>query len=280
MGSIIVSNHIKTSAVAAPPYLFVNNSNWKPDLTSHGYNADEDLSNDFGEIASLFLHLSQSFQDNFVGLHHYRRSFTNAREVKCTKHVAKLDFSDTEFLQEQQISNLDWELRLARFDIILSAKQSVKTFGISNLYEHFTKFHRAEHIEHADAIISRLDPSLPSFTDYLINMSAMSFYNMNISKRAVSAELSDFLQSVLLPMSMEVNPRGEHYQPRWAGFLSERLLDFWVEANHQKSKLSVDYAGVLIADKPGSKTIPRWVKDNNQMRKVFLGLKGKTFLTS
>lgn len=275
MGSIIVSTHIKTNTVATPPYLFVNNSNWKLDLTSHGYRAEEDLNNDFGEIASLFFHLSQSSQDSFVGLNHYRRSFTNSRKVKCTKHTKKLDFSDELFLQEHQISNADWELRLTRFDIILSAKQSVKSFGISNLYEHFTKFHRAEHIELADAIISGLDPSLPSFTDYLMNKSAMSFYNMNVSKRAVGAELSDFLQGVLLPMSMEVNPRGEYYQPRWAGYLSERLLDFWVEANRQKSRLSVDYAGTLIADKPGSRKIPRWVKDNNHMRKIFLDLKGR-----
>jgi hypothetical protein len=273
VGSIVVSTHFKPDNVALHPFLFVNNSNWQPSLTHFGYPSREVLCNDFGEVASLFHYRSHGFQGNYVGLQHYRRAFTNSPEVRYTKHIPKLDFSDELFIRKQQITDEDWELRLKRFDIVLSAKQSVKTFGISSLYEHFTKFHKGQQVEYADSIISALDHKLPSFTDYLKNRNSMSFYNMNVSRMEVGVELSDFLEAILLPMTKELHPGSEYYQPRWAGYLSERLLDYWVETRNEKSKLTVGYLGTLIADKPDSKWVPRWAKDNGYVRKIHLGLK-------
>lgn len=187
----------------------------KPALGYQGDDVGDNISAknpDYCELTALYW-AWKNLQADYIGLVHYRRYFCGSG-IDGEKQFAKI------------ANAKDIERLLGEADIIVPKKRH---YYVESIYSHYAHAHRKSDLDLVGAIIKEKYPKyLPAFENLKKRKSAHMF-NMLIMRRDILHEYCQWLFGVLFELEKRI---GNNHEPRVFGFLSERLLDVWLETNN------------------------------------------------
>ncbi|WPP08691.1 DUF4422 domain-containing protein [Pediococcus inopinatus] len=151
-----------------------------------------------------------------VGLVHYRRFLSLHR--KC---------SLSSILNENEINGI-----LKKVSIILPKKRN---YYIESNYSHYIHAHHKEPLDMTRKVIQEKYPEYVEFFDKVMVSNKAHMFNMFIMKRALFNNYVSWLFSILFEVEANIDISDYSKQEsRVFGYLSELLLDVWLEKNQIK----------------------------------------------
>lgn len=170
----------------------------------------------YNELTGLYW-AWKNLDDDILGLVHYRRYLGLHKSHNID-----------DILTEPQIDKL-----FKKADIILPKKRN---YWIETNYSHYVHAHRSEPIDAAKKVISEKYPEyLDSFNETM-NRKKGHILNMFIMKRDDFDSYCSWMFDILAEVDQLVDTTSySSYQKRFLGFVSERLLDVWVETNNKST---------------------------------------------
>ena len=152
-----------------------------------------------------------------LGLVHYRRYFRR-RNFFVSKKLKNIRTSE------------EIEKKLSKADFILPKKRH---YYIETNYYHYAHAHKAEPLDKTREIIARDYPSYLAAFDHRMKKRSGHYFNRFIGRKDIVKGYLDWLFAILLKLEKEIDLSSySEYDQRVFGFVSERLLDVYIEANH------------------------------------------------
>lgn len=180
------------------------------------------------ELTGLYW-LWKNRTDDYVGLSHYRRYFRQPLTgmAKLFPKLYKKDWqpiASDELIKE--MSMVDW--------IVAEPLD----FGKLNVYQQYEQAHFLGDLVTTRNIIQQLFPEfIPAF-DRVMEKNELSPFNMFYTKKSNMDSYCEWLFSILFELEKKIDfSNHEGYQVRVYGFLSERLLNVWLEFNNSRFKI-------------------------------------------
>lgn len=190
-----------------------------------GYLQDNTLENisnknaNYCELTALYW-LWKNDKSDYKGLVHYRRHFTY---LNCFS-----DFRTGKFelvLNEDELQKL-----LKKTDIILPKKRH---YYIESNYSHYAHAHYAKDLDLTREIIAEIYPNYIVAFDKVMKQTSAHMFNMMIMKSDKFDEYCKWLFDILFELEKRVDiSQYDAYEARIFGFISELLLDVWIETKH------------------------------------------------
>ncbi|MEY2923326.1 MAG: hypothetical protein RL108_1952 [Bacteroidota bacterium] len=209
------------------------------------------------ELTALYWAWKNLHEITTVGLCHYRRFF-DFSETKTANEITDV----TEDYFSNHFQNYCYqENKLEGFDIILP-KKIIKT---RSLYSHYSFSHLPEDFDILEKTVIALYPEYEaSFKKILFETNSFSPFNMFVASRELTADYANWLFTILEKVEQQIKISTNPYQERVLGFMSERLLNVYVDYN----QLKIMYLPVhFVAEKNKSKSLlkQKMVKYNNNI---------------
>ncbi|MBD5068713.1 MAG: DUF4422 domain-containing protein [Lactobacillus sp.] len=161
-------------------------------------------------------------QADVKGLVHYRRLFTNGQNPYGSK-----ESKYNKLLDEETLATL-----LQQYDLILPKKRN---YYIETLWSHYEHSHNIEGLEVTREVIAEKYPAYLSAFEQVMKRKKAHMFNMLIAKSEIFDEYSAWLFDILFEVEKRVDI--SDYSPSEArifGYISELLLDVWIEVNRPK----------------------------------------------
>ena len=161
-------------------------------------------------------------QADVKGLVHYRRLFTNGQNPYGSK-----ESKYNKLLDEETLATL-----LQQYDLILPKKRN---YYIETLWSHYEHSHNIEGLEVTREVIAEKYPAYLSAFEQVMKRKKAHMFNMLIAKSEIFDEYSAWLFDILFEVEKRVDI--SDYSPSEArifGYISELLLDVWIEVNQPK----------------------------------------------
>ena len=161
----------------------------------------------------------KNLECEYLGLAHYRRHFTIFRGTSDRRDVLTLD----------QVRNL-----VGNVDVLLPAKRN---YWIETNYGQYVHAHHKEDLDETRKIIGEKCPDyLPSY-DKVMKRTTGHRFNMFIMRKTIADAYCKWLFDILFELEkrLDISSYSDN-DKRVFGFVSERLLDVWLDANHIKHK--------------------------------------------
>jgi len=172
----------------------------------------------FCELTALYW-AWKNLDADYIGLAHYRRHF-------CLKNpglLRKNKFSKV-------LNTHEAEKLLNTYDIILPKQRN---YLIETNYSHFIHAHPSESLTLTEKILETKYPAYVSAYHLVMNRTKAHRFNMLIMKKAQLNDYCSWLFDILFELEQQIDiDRYDAYNQRLFGFISERLLDVFLEANH------------------------------------------------
>ncbi len=155
---------------------------------------------------------------DYIGLAHYRRHFCLHKPLFCRDKFSHI------------LSSAQVEPLLSTCDILLPKPRN---YFIETNYSHYIHAHPAESMEKTKEVLTELFPScLPAYEQVMGRTKAHRF-NMLLMKRELLHDYCSWLFAILFELEKRLDISSyDAYNQRIFGFISERLLDVYLEANH------------------------------------------------
>ncbi|MGN0949380.1 MAG: DUF4422 domain-containing protein [Mitsuokella sp.] len=154
----------------------------------------------------------------YLGLVHYRRYFTR-HEVH---HVEKR--------KAQVLTQADFEQLLQQAPVIVPGK---RRYYIETNRSHYNHAHHTDGLDLAETIIHEQCPEYDEAFKTVMNRTWAHMFNMFVMRRDLFDAYCSWLFAILGELEKRVDITGWNtYESRIFGFVSERLLDVWLEHNH------------------------------------------------
>lgn len=189
----------------------------KSDLGYPGDHTGENISaknDNYCELTGLYW-AWKNLDAEYVGLAHYRRHF-------CLK-TAKGSKKD-KVLTQNQLKGL-----LKKTDIILPKPRN---YYIETNYSQYKHAHHAADLDTTREILAERYPSYVKHYDSYMKRTVGHRFNMFVMRRKFFDEYCEWLFDVLFELEKRLDISGYNKNDaRVFGFVSERLLDVWLEAN-------------------------------------------------
>lgn len=203
------------------------------DLNIIGDNTGENISEknkNFCELTALYWVWKNSNAD-IVGLCHYRRyfNFSNKLFLHKMKEIKKEELEKYNLCSKKDIERI---LIDGNYNIIVPASNKFN----ENIYNQYCRYHKEEDLNSLIKIIKKLYPDYLESTYRVLNGNKMSIYNMFICKKEVMDKYCEWLFNILFNLEKIVTIDKDPYQSRIFGFISERLLNIYIEKNNLKKK--------------------------------------------
>ena len=197
----------------------------KADIGFIGDNTGENISSknaNYCELTGLYW-AWKNLQADYIGLCHYRRYFAH-------KYYGK----SLEIKQKAILSKTDYEALLQDYDCILPKKRNYYIETVRSQYEHA---HNKRDMDEIERIIGEIYPEyIAAFSD-VMNRKKLHILNMFIMKWDLFDSYCEFLFDVLFELEKRINISDYTSQEaRVFGYLSERLLNVWIEKNRVQYK--------------------------------------------
>lgn len=186
-------------------------------MDDSGQNISEKNKN-YCELTGLYW-IWKNSKKNIIGLEHYRRFFSK------NKYYAY-------FLRKKLTDRYICKC-LKKYDIILPNEVC---YNCTN-EDYYKEFHIIDDMIKVRTIISSEFPDYLTSYDKVMHNNKLSLFNMFITSRELLNEYCNWLFKIfelLEPLITDLNER-DSYQQRIYGFISERLLNVWV--NYKKLKI-------------------------------------------
>ena len=197
------------------------------DLGIQGDNVGEnisDMNKSFCELTGLYW-LWKNNDADFVGLTHYRRYFKSISSNTVTvkgKAIASCD---------DLVSIMD------TCDVILSNK---RCYFIDTIRSHYKHSHYLSDLEQLELVMSERYPDYLEAYNKVFSGHCLSLYNMFVMSNKLFNEYSKWLFEILFELEKRISYKDYGpYQGRIFGFLSERLLNVWVEMHKNNLKVKL-----------------------------------------
>lgn len=170
----------------------------------------------YNELTALYWAWKNINNCDAVGLVHYRRYLSLAR---------KKDLNT--ILNQKQIETL-----LQKTDIILPKKRN---YYIESNYSHYAHAHHIEPLDITREIVAKNYPTYLQAFDQVMHAKSAHMFNMFIMKKDKFDEYAAWLFDILNQLETKIDiSEWSSYEQRVYGFISERLLDVWLETNNYK----------------------------------------------
>ena len=155
----------------------------------------------------------------YLGLAHYRRHFTLMKGSGDRRDVLTLDQARGLF---------------TGVDVLLPTKRN---YYIETNYQQYVHAHHAEDLDETRKIIEERYPEYIPAYDSSMKKTTGHRFNMFIMKKKLADQYCDWLFDVLFELEkrLDISSYSDN-DKRVFGFVSERLLDVWIETNQVKYK--------------------------------------------
>ncbi len=223
---ILVAAHKKYWMPSDPCYLPLHvGREGKQDLGYIGDNTGDNISSMnpyFCELTGIYWAWKNMHAD-YIGLCHYRRYF--AGKVHDRNLSAK---------QQAILSTADYEKLLQDYDCLLPNKRNYYIETVRSQYEHA---HNKRDLDECEKIIAEKYPEYSAAFTKIMQQKRLHILNMFVMKWELFDTYCQFLFGVLFELEKRIDISNyTKYEARVYGFLSERLLNVWIEKNHVKYK--------------------------------------------
>lgn len=155
----------------------------------------------------------KNLKADYIGLAHYRRHFSNGKR-----------FGDK---KDKVISQVELEKCLAEADILLPKPRN---YWIETNYSQYAHAHHAIDLDTTRAIIQEKYPEYIKAYDESMKRTTGHRFNMFIMKKDQFDEYCEWLFDILFELEnrLDISSYNKN-DARVFGFVSERLLDIWLE---------------------------------------------------
>ena len=189
----------------------------KADLGYAGDNTGDHISGknaNYCELTGLYW-AHKNLDCDVLGLAHYRRHFAKRRTLRA-------DWGNV--LDEKTLAAL-----LARADVILPAPRN---YFIETTYQQYAHAHHARDLDVTREILEERFPQYLAKYDEVMRRTWGHRFNMFIMKREIADAYCKWLFDVLFELErrLDISAYSKN-DARVFGFVSERLLDVWLETN-------------------------------------------------
>ena len=150
----------------------------------------------------------------YLGLAHYRRHFTIFRGTNDRRDLLTLD-------QARRL--------LQKNDVLLPTKRN---YWIETNYQQYVHAHHAIDLDETRVIIREKYPEYLDAFDHVMKRTTGHRFNMFIMRRELADRYCEWLFDILLELEKRLDFSDYNENDRRVfGFVSERLLDVWLEKN-------------------------------------------------
>ena len=191
------------------------------DLGYTGDNTGDNISlknSNYCELTAMYW-AWKNIKADFLGLVHYRRHF-------CNKTIF---FGSIKMKQKNILSSQKATQMLRDYDAILPKKRH---YWIETNYSQYAHAHNEKDLIKTRDIIDSKWPDYTKPFDEIMKKKSGHRFNMFIMKQDLFNSYSEWLFDILFQLEKEIDITS--YSPNDArvfGFISERLLDVWLEVN-------------------------------------------------
>jgi hypothetical protein len=173
----------------------------------------------YSELTALYW-IWKNTSDDFVGLCHYRRFFD---------------------VEENDLRDI-----LSQGKIIVPVGNRLKW----TIEQQFARVHKPKIWTQTLKILFEMHPQYGSTASRVFSGNLMCSHNMFIANREFFESYCAFLFPVLFELEKAINQYPEDHEPRYAGFVSERLFTLYVLGNN------ISRTEINIIDAVGARTSP------------------------
>ena len=154
---------------------------------------------------------------DYLGLVHYRRYFAGKERFIVNGKVKEV------------LSKEELELLLETTDIILPNKRN---YYIETNRSHYNHAHPAIGLDETDRIIQEKYPEYSAAFTTVMNRTWAHMFNMFVMRRDLYDAYCQWMFDILFELEKRLDISSfDAYNTRVFGFVSERLLDVWLEKN-------------------------------------------------
>lgn len=214
---ILVATHKKYQMPLDEIYLPIHvGSNDKEYLNYTKDNTGNNISNknaNYCELTGVYW-AWKNVDADYIGLSHYRRHF----------YLKKSKNKFASILNKEQAINL-----LSKFDIIVPNKRK---YYIETNYSHYIHAHKQEGLDSIIQIIKTHYPDYSIALDLVMNRTWAHMFNMFIMKKEYFDKYCEWLFDILFKVEkcLDISAYTAS-EARVFGYLSELMLDVWLESN-------------------------------------------------
>ncbi len=220
---IIVATHKKYWMPDDPMYLPVHVG--AAGKESIGYQRDDDGENisaknpNYCELTGLYW-AWKNLNADYIGLAHYRRHYSNGKRFGEKK--------------EKVVDSAEMEKKLNEADILLPTPRN---YWIETNYSQYAHAHHAIDLDTTRDILKEKYPQYIAAWDSSMKKTIGHRFNMFVMKREYFDQYCEWLFDVLFELEKRLDiSTYNKYDSRVFGFVSERLLDVWIETNQYSYK--------------------------------------------
>jgi len=159
---------------------------------------------------------------DYIGLVHYRRYFTRHNFRNCEKKKRDI------------LSKKDFENILKYVDIIVPDKRK---YYIETNRSHYNHAHYKKDLDETENIIKEIYPEYSMAFNKVMNRTWGHMFNMFVMRKDYFDEYCDWLFTILFELEKRIDISNyTTMEARVFGFISELLLDVWLETKQVKFK--------------------------------------------
>ncbi len=168
------------------------------------------------ELTALYYAWKNEDAD-YIGLCHYRRCFTRKE-----RHTAEGKWREI-------LTQEDWRHLLTSHPVVVPDK---RRYFIETNRSHYCHAHPAVGLTETEAVIREMYPEYEPAFQVVMNRTWAHMFNMFVMRRDLFDAYMTWLFAILFELEKRVDMTGwDSFQQRIFGFVSEILLDVWLEAN-------------------------------------------------
>ena len=205
----------------------------------------------FCELTGLYW-AWKNLQADYVGLVHYRRYFTK-REVRNVTARRK-----------QILGQADWERLLKEYPVVVADKRK---YYIETNRSHYNHAHPRESLDLTEQILKEKYPEYADAFTLVMERTWAHMFNMLVMRRDLFDSYCEWIFSILFELEKRLDISSyDAYNTRVFGFVSELLLDVWLE----KNKIPYKEQNVSFMEKQN------WLKKGGAfLKRKFIGNRGE-----
>lgn len=221
----------------------------KPDLGYQGDDTGDNISLKnpyYCELTAMYW-AWKNLKSEYLGIAHYRRHFCN-RFIFMGSTIQK---------RNSILTTNKAEKILKEFDVILPKKRN---YLLETNISHYAHAHNINDLIQTRKIINRKYPNYTECFDQIMKKRSGHRFNMFIMKKDVFDKYSEWLFDILFQLENDIDISNySQNEARVFGYISERLLDVWLEVN------SIKYTELPVM----------FMENQNWFKKGYLFLKRK-----
>lgn len=201
----------------------------KKDKNSFGFCGDDTGENiseknpNYCELTAIYW-AWKNLKADYIGLSHYRRHFT-------AKNIFKLILNNK---RKCTVTYSELKYILKKYDIVLPKKRN---YFIETNKSHYEHAHNPKDLAKTRDVIKKIYPQYLKAFDTVMDRTYAHMFNMFIMKKKYYDRYCKWLFDILEELENYIDVSNySAYEARVYGYISELLLDVWLEVNKVKYK--------------------------------------------